>query len=93
MSRTADKGDWIRSQPRDLPFDELQKRAKAAGHGELSRSYVSRVRSEMPKANNGHSILRDDDADDTAGQQFLKAVRIIGTQRARKMLDVYENGQ
>lgn len=95
MAKNADKGDWIRSQPRDLSFDELSKRAKAAGHGTLSRSYVTKLRSEMQKPN-GHSNGRehsDDTAGDTTGQQFLKLVRIIGTQRARKMLDVYENGQ
>lgn len=95
MPKPAAKGDWIRSQPRDLPFEELQKRAKTAGHGLLSRTYANKVRSEMP-APNGHSNGHTDasaDTGDTAGQQFLKLLRVIGTRQARKLLDVFENGQ
>lgn len=99
----AKKGNWIRSQPRDLPFKELEKRAKSDGIGTISQAYVQKVRSSMPKPRNSHSNGRDhhepltplsnsSDGDPTYGAQFLKIVRVIGTERARKMLEIYENG-
>lgn len=92
MPKPAAKGSWIRSQPRDLPFDELQKRAKQAGIGAISRTYATKIRSSMPTpANHSNSHAASSPAD-TWGAQFLKCVRVIGTERARRMLDLFENG-
>lgn len=61
MSRPALKADFIRSQPRDMPLRELNRRSKRAGFGPVGSSYASKVRSTMPRTpapapkTNGHA--------------------------------------
>lgn len=49
MAKVARKRVLIESHPRDMPLKELRRHARAAGLGSLGKSYVQKVRSEMPK--------------------------------------------
>lgn len=45
MPKTSHKADFIRSQPRDLSVKDLQRAAKKAGVGAVSKNYIWKVRS------------------------------------------------
>lgn len=120
--RPSEKGDWIRAYLKEhgiaMPYSEIAKAGKVAGHGVLSKSYVSRVRLDMQgktakkkgkRKSNGHSKqpitelppreritelmnARGQNGEGTAGGQFLRALRVIGTDRGRKLLEIFEAG-
>lgn len=65
MARSSPVKDFILSLPRDLPVADLIAQAKRAKLGEVSKSYVSKVRCDAPastwakpveRAVNGHAL-------------------------------------
>lgn len=123
-TRSSTKGEWIRAHLKEhgaaVPYVDIAKAAKAAGLGELSKSYVSTVRVKFQKklkaahkktiveprlpqpraaalhalsgagqTNGKHGATEEGTS---GGAQFLKALRVIGSERGRKLLEIFENG-
>lgn len=102
MSRPAIKGDFVRSLPKDITYEDAVKRVKEAGLGTLHRSYFasartgrharSKVRTNGHSNGNGHATTTPSAPPPptlpvlTSEQQFRKLVIAIGTERARKLL-------
>jgi len=69
MARPAVVKDFILSQPRNMPIARVIKAAKLAKLGSVSKSYISKVRSNADKASpqpasaravNGHAVPADE---------------------------------
>jgi hypothetical protein len=104
MARPSLKADFIRSQPLDVPIKDVQRAGKRAGVGDLAKSYISKVRSEM-NVQQGVAAVRRADAAAAAvkpaavmttvntaqpEQQLRAIVVVLGTARVRQIIDELE---